>query len=213
LKLLLGSALGGLAILYLLNLWVRDRGARHVVPPGQAPAAQVAIVLGAHVSSDGTLSPMLADRVATGVELYRAGKVQKILMSGDHSREDYDEVNPMRRAAEEMGVPPRDVLMDPAGLSTFETFYRARHVFKLDSALVVSQRFHLPRAVYIARSLGLQATGVVADRRPYQGELYYEVRESLARAKDFLQAWMLPPRPPGLGAPGPATREGRFSGS
>ena len=168
--------MGVLAILVALAVLVPNlvmtRSARsHIVAgPQEAPTAKVAIVLGARVYEDGTPSPMLADRLATGVELYKLGKVDKLLLSGDHGTTTYDEVNVMLRYCLDRGVPDEDVFTDHAGFDTYDTMYRARDVFKVTDALVVTQDFHLRRAVYIARSLGLEATGVVADIQPYAGE-------------------------------------------
>jgi SanA protein len=175
----------------------------------EAHSAQVAIVLGARVYGDGGLSPMLADRMQTGVDLYKAGKVDKLLLSGDHGRKDYDEVNAMLRFAVEQGVPDEDVFTDHAGFDTYDTMYRARDVFKVRSALVVTQEFHLARAVYTARSLGLEATGVSADLRPYQHERRVAMRDWLARAKAFLDLNVTHPGPRFLGPVIPIEGDGR----
>lgn len=182
-----------------------------VVSPGDAPQAKVAIVLGARVYSDGTPSPMLADRLATGVELYKLGKVQKLLLSGDHGTTTYDEVNAMLRYCLERGIPDADIFTDHAGFDTYDTMYRARDVFKVTDALVVTQRFHLPRAVYIARTLGLQATGVVADIQPYTGEWRFALREWPARVKAFFQLHVTKPQPRFLGPVLPIDGDGRVT--
>jgi SanA protein len=152
---------------------------------------------------------MLADRLETGVELYRLGKVEKLLLSGDHGTVPYDEVNAMRTYVIERGVPPEDIFMDHSGFSTFDSMYRARDVFLVTDALVVTQDFHLPRAVYTARALGLEATGVSADRRPYRDTGRLAVREWLARCKAFLQLQVLNSRPRFLGPTIPITGDGR----
>ena len=121
-------------------------------------------------------------------------------MSGDHSRSDYDEVNTMRNVAVEAGVPADDVFMDHAGFSTYESMYRARDVFGAKRIVIVSQRYHLYRALYVAERLGLDAYGVSADLRPYAGQEAREVREILARVKDFLTA-IVQPSPTYLGDP------------
>ena len=144
------------------------QGGRHRVDgPSNAPSAEVAIVLGAKVWPGGAPSSMLEDRLRTGIELYRPGRVDKLLLSGDHGQSTYDEVNAMRQFVLYRGVPPEDVFMDHAGFSTYDTMYRARDVFQVRDALVVTQGFHLERAVYTARALGMDATGVAADLRPY----------------------------------------------
>ncbi len=158
------------------------------------------VVLGCGVRPDGQPSDMLADRIAQGVALYEKGASPKLLMSGDHSRSDYDEVNTMRNVAVEAGVPADDVFMDHAGFSTYESMYRARDVFGAKRIVIVSQRYHLYRALYVAERLGLDAYGVSADLRPYAGQEAREVREILARVKDFLTA-IVQPSPTYLGDP------------
>jgi len=175
--------LTGLLAPVALSAWVSYQGDRFRVTAEQAPQAQVAIVLGAYVHPDGQLSDMLADRVRVGAELYKAGKVQKLLMSGDHGQTGYDEVNPMRRYAEKLGVPTERIFLDHAGFCTYDTMARARRVFAVDSAIVVTQDFHLARATYLARSQGIEAWGVPADLRPYLNIRYYAFRDSVARCK------------------------------
>ncbi len=158
------------------------------------------VVLGCGVRPDGQPSDMLADRIAQGVALYEKGASPKLLMSGDHSRSDYDEVNTMRNVAVEAGVPADDVFMDHAGFSTYESMYRARDVFGAKRIVIVSQKYHLYRALYVAERLGLDAYGVAADLRPYAGQEAREVREILARDKDFLTS-IVQPLPTFLGDP------------
>lgn len=158
------------------------------------------LVLGCGVRPDGQPSDMLADRIAQGVALYENGTSPKLLMSGDHGRSDYDEVNAMRDVAVEAGVPADDVFMDHAGFSTYESMYRARDVFQANRIVIVSQKYHLYRALYVAERLGLDAYGVSADLRPYAGQEGREVREILARDKDFVTS-MVQPLPTFLGDP------------
>jgi SanA protein len=149
-----------------------------------APHAQVALLLGAKVERSGRPSAMLRDRIAVAAKLYRAGKVERVLASGDHGRTDYDEVNAMKRGLIAQGVPPGDVFTDHAGFDTWSSAVRARKVFRVRSALVVTQDFHLARAVWLARRAGLTAHGVSADLSGYgrQGILS-QAREVLARVK------------------------------
>ncbi len=195
----------------LVTTLVVDRSAkRHIVAgPQDAQAAKVAIVLGAHVYSDGTPSSMLADRLTTAIELYKAGKVQKLLLSGDHGTTTYDEVNAMAEYCRRQGVADEDIFTDHAGFDTYDTMYRARDVFKVTNALVVTQGFHLPRAVYTARTLGLDVTGVVADLRPYPGEWRNSLREWPARVKAFFQLNVLKSEPRYLGPAIPIDGDGR----
>ena len=210
-------AVGVLVVVLALAVLVPDlvmtRSARnHIVAgPQDAPAAKVAIVLGARVYADGTPSPMLADRLATGVGLYKVGKVDKLLLSGDHGTTTYDEVNVMLQYCLDRGVPDEDVFTDHAGFDTYDTMYRARDVFKVTDALVVTQDFHLPRAVYIARNLGLDATGVVADIQPYAREWRFALREWPARVKAFFQLHVTKPGPRFLGPALPIDSDGRLT--
>lgn len=156
------------------------------------------IVLGCGVKEDGTPSAMLSDRVSTGIALYEAGVSDRLLMSGDHSRVDYDEVNVMKRLATEAGIDPEVVFCDHAGFSTYESIYRVRDIFGAKKIVIVSQEYHLYRAIYIAEKLGLDAYGVSADLRPYAGQKMRDIREAAARFKDFFFA-LLQPEPTYLG--------------
>ena len=146
------------------------------------------LVLGAGVR-DGSPTPMLRDRLITGISLYESGAAPKIIMSGDHGREDYDEVNVMKSYAVENGVPDGDVFMDHAGFSTYDSVYRAKAVFEADSIIIVTQKYHLYRALYIAERLGVNAVGVSADLDDYSGQLKRDLREIAARDKDFFPAF------------------------
>ena len=199
-----------LVVVLASSLAITSSAGRHIVKSLQdAPKVKAAIVLGARVYGDGTPSPMLADRLATGIALYKTGKVQKLLLSGDHGQTTYDEVNAMRKFCLDQGVPDQDIFMDHAGFDTYETMYRARDVFKVTDCLVVTQGFHLPRAVYIARTLGLDATGVSADLRPYPSEWRNDLREWPARVKAFFQLHMTHPKPRFLGPAIPIDGDGR----
>ena len=165
------------------------------------------LVLGCGVRPDGTPSLMLRDRLEMGLKLYEAGVAPKLLMSGDHGRVEYDEVNAMRDYALERGVPSEDVFMDHAGFSTYESMYRARDVFACRTILIVSQRYHLYRAVYDARALGLEAYGVAAEDIAYTGQVMREAREILARDKDFFYC-IFKPEPTYLGEAIPVSGDG-----
>jgi vancomycin permeability regulator SanA len=168
------------------------------------------IVLGCSVHSDGTPSHMLEDRLKRGVALYHAGAAPKILMSGDHGTEHYDEVSTMKRYAVEAGIPSEDVFMDHAGFSTYETVYRAKEIFGAKKILIVTQQYHLYRAMYIAQAMDLEVYGVAADYRQYSGQFARDVREVLARVKDFGMTifW---PEPTYLGEPIPISGSGELT--
>lgn len=170
------------------------------------------LVLGCAVWNNETLSPMLRDRVTTGLALYQDGVSEKLLMSGDHGRENYDEVNHMKQFFVDAGVDPEVVFLDHAGFSTYESMYRARDIFGIKKVVIVTQGYHLYRAIYIARALGLDAYGVASDLQDYA--LYTDVRnairESLARIKDF-GVCIVKPEPTYLGDPIPISGSASLS--
>ncbi len=168
------------------------------------------LVLGAGVRNDGTPSHMLEDRLKTGLSLYDAGAAQKLLMTGDHGRVEYNEVGVMKDFATERGIPSEDVFMDHAGFSTYESLYRARDVFAAKRIIIVTQEYHLYRALYIADRLGIEAVGVSADLRPYSGQSVYNLREAAARTKDFLNCLAMP-KPTYLGDVIPVHGDGNLT--
>jgi SanA protein len=160
--------LGVLCLPFLLRAYTALAYADAIHSVNAAPPRPVAIIFGARVLPGGRLSTMLADRVRTGADLYHAGKVERLLMSGDNHAADYNEPEAMRRYALSLGVPPEAIELDPLGLRTYDTCYRAKNLFGIESAILVTQAFHLDRALLICDSLGIQAVGVAADyQRPY----------------------------------------------
>ena len=168
------------------------------------------LVLGCHVRSGGVPSHMLEDRLTVGVQLYDLGAAPKLLMSGDHGQTEYDEVNTMKQFAVDAGIPSSDVFMDHAGFSTYESMYRAKEVFQAEKIIIVTQEYHLYRALYIAESLGLEAYGVSAALRGYGGQLRYDVREALARVKDVFSC-IFKPAPTYLGDAIPVSGDGNVT--
>lgn len=168
------------------------------------PSTPVAIVFGAGLWRDGTPTTVLRDRIATAAELYFAGKVQKILMSGDNRYLDYNEPGAMREFALSLGVPEEALVLDYAGRRTYDTCYRAKAIFGLDKAILVTQGFHLPRALYTCNALGLKAIGVPSDRHEYtkRSLVYWNVRELPATLAALLEVHLLQPEPV-LGEPEP----------
>lgn len=164
------------------------------------------IVLGAGIWGDKP-SPMLEDRLLEAIKLYNNKVSPKIIMSGDHGRKDYDEVNIMKNFAIEKGIPSEDIFMDHAGFSTYESLYRAKEVFEAKKVVIVTQKYHLYRALYIANELGIEAYGVNSDPRRYVGEAYRELREILARNKDFFSC-IIKPKPKYLGEVIPVSGSG-----
>lgn len=193
----------GITAIFAIDAHVRFSTAPRIVSADEAASlgdVDCVLVLGCGVHPDGRPSDMLADRISQGVALYESGTSPKLLMSGDHGRADYDEVNAMRETAVQAGLPADDVFMDHAGFSTYESMYRARDVFGAKRIVIVSQEYHLYRALYVAKRLGLDAYGVSADLRPYVGQEARELREVLARSKDFFTA-IVQPLPSFLGDP------------
>lgn len=200
----------GFCIVLAVNAHVRTVGSTRLLAPEQAAELEEVdciIVLGCQVKTDGSLSHMLRDRLIRGVELYHAGASPKLLMSGDHGRVNYDEVNAMKAYAVENGVPSVDVFMDHAGFSTYETVYRAKEIFGADKVIIVTQEYHLYRALYIAEALGIEAYGVSADLNRYGGQTMRDIREVLARCKDFAMC-IFKPEPTYLGEAIPVSGNG-----
>ncbi len=191
------------------DLLIAASARSRIVSPEEAAAfgADCILVLGAGLLPDGSPSLMLGERIQTGVDLYEAGVAPKLLMSGDHGRSDHDEVNAMKDAAMAQGVPSEDIFMDHAGFATYDSFYRAGAIFGVKKVVIVTQAYHLPRALWIARALGLEAVGVSCDTRRYAGQTYRDVREILARDKDFFKC-ILKPLPRYLGEAIPITGSG-----
>lgn len=179
--------------------WYYDHAIHPVV---ESPDKPVAIVFGAAVYWNGRLSSVLRDRMDTAIDLYQTGKVQKLLLSGDNSTTDYNEPDAMMAYAISQGVPAHDIQPDYGGRRTYDTCYRARHIFHVQSAVLVTQQFHLPRAIFTCRRIGIDGTGVAADLRPYRGARWYEIRETAAT---FVALWdVILARPsPVLGEPIP----------
>jgi SanA protein len=169
-----------------------------------APAAPVAIVFGAGLWRDGTPTTVLRDRIATAAELYFSGKVQVILMSGDNSYLDYNEPGAMRDYAISLGVPEAAIVLDYAGRRTYDTCYRAKNIFGIEHAILVTQSFHLPRALYTCNALGLKAVGVPSDLHDYRlySQIYWQMRELPATLTALLDVHIFKPQPI-LGEPEP----------
>ena len=204
LKFLLFSILLLLVLFGLPRLITSLAAAGRMYSAIDAPAAPVAIVFGAGLQKDGSPSPVLKDRVTAAVELYKGRKVVKLLMSGDNRFIDYNEPAAMRDYALSLGVPVEDIVLDYAGRRTYDTCYRARDIFGLDEALLVTQKFHLPRAIFTCSSMGIKVNGVIADLRDYHdhAERFWNLREIPATLVAVWQVWVSKPLPV-LGEPEP----------
>jgi vancomycin permeability regulator SanA len=171
--------------------------------PANVPPENVAIVFGAGVWADGTPSPMLADRVQAAVDLYKLGRIRKILMTGDNSSPYYNEVKAMMIYAEEKGVPNSDITLDYAGFSTYESCYRAKEIFGVKQAVLITQSYHLPRAVYTCRALGVEAVGLgTPDWGKFRNNsmIQYNTREVFAVVKALWEVHVTRPTPTFMGS-------------
>jgi vancomycin permeability regulator SanA len=184
---------GFLLILYV-NLTMYD-GTREKIVSGDVLSdydADCILVLGASVRENGSPSLMLRDRLDTSIGLYEIGVSDRLLMSGDHSSPYYDEVTAMKSYAVEAGIPSTDIFLDHAGLSTYESIYRAKYVYGAQRIVIVTQSYHLYRALYLADALGLEAVGVSCDTVRYNGQILRDVREVAARVKDYFYGILKP---------------------
>lgn len=173
-----------------MNIYMKNKVNNRIFTTPEAynkSSADCILVLGAAVYDNGTLSYMLRDRLDYGIALYKNGAAPKMIMSGDHGREHYDEVNAMKNYAIECGVPSEDIFMDHAGFSTYDSMYRAKEIFGAENVIVVTQKYHLYRALYIGDKLGIDVCGVSSDQQQYAGQMQREIREMLARCKDMVK--------------------------
>ena len=203
-------AIIGIVTVISINNHVKNVGGRNIITPEEAikiDDIDCIVVLGCQVKDDGKPSDMLADRLRRGIELYNQGVAPKIIMSGDHGQKEYDEVNTMKQVAVDAGIPSNDIFMDHAGFSTYESLYRAKEIFEADKIIVVTQKYHLYRTMYIAEKLGIEAYGVNADYHTYWGQSNRDAREILARCKDFIKT-IFKPEPKYLGDAIPVSGDG-----
>lgn len=192
-----------------INFYVQGVGGEYIYTEEQVlqDDYDCILILGCGVLPNGEPTAMLHDRLMKGLELYESGAAPKIIVSGDHGTVEYDEVNAMKSFLIEKGVPSEDIFMDHAGFSTYESIYRARDIFEAQKIIIVTQKYHLYRALYLADSLDVDAVGVSADLRSYRGQAYRELREIAARDKDFLFA-LFKPEPTFLGESIPVWGDG-----
>lgn len=190
-----GLSVAALVFLVGLRWWTDRHYSGHIYDLESAPPRSVAIVFGAGYWPGGRLSDILADRVETAVDLYHAGKATKLLMTGDNRTVDYNEPGRMLEHAVALGVPRDDIVLDYAGRRTYDSCYRAKHIFMVDDAILVTQAYHLDRALFTADSLGLDVIGVAADRRDYTLVQAYWWRDVLATAKAWWDVRIARPLP------------------
>jgi len=198
------SSLAVLAVVLLTRLVVWGLGQNHIYSADEVPAGRVAIVFGAGLRRDGTPTAVLRDRVATAAQLYFQGRVEKLLMSGDNRVASYNESQAMADYAIALGVPAEDIVLDYAGRRTYDTCYRAGAIFGLDQAILVTQQFHLPRALFLCNAFGLQASGVPAEGSNFRRSslVIWSVRELAATFTAVWDVYFSRPLPV-LGEPEP----------
>ena len=199
-------------IILVINLYVRLSTYKQIIEESdytKLSDIDCIIILGAGIWGDKP-SPMLEDRLLECIKLYQNNVSDKIIMSGDHGRKEYDEVNIMKNYAIEKGISSENIFMDHAGFSTYESIYRAKDIFEAKKVIIITQEYHLYRALYIANQLGVEAYGVGADPRKYVGEAYREIREILARNKDFIKC-IFKPEPTYLGDTIPVSGNGNIT--
>lgn len=192
---------GLITVLFSVNAYVKFTAKDRIISEQTASElcdVDCILVLGCGVKLDRTPSDMLSDRLKVGISLYKSGAAPKLLMSGDHGRECYDEVNVMKQFAIDNEVPSADVFMDHAGFSTYESIYRAKEIFEAKKIIIVTQEYHLYRALYLAEKFDIEAYGVSADLQRYTSQDKRDFREVFARNKDFLTA-VFKPKPTYLG--------------
>jgi len=205
-----GMIVAAIAVL-AINFYVGQKSGSYIFQDmNNLPKAETALVLGAKVFQQGMMSGMFQDRVDTAIELYKENKVEKILVSGDHGSEDYDEVNTAKDYLLEKGVRSEDIFLDHAGFDTYDSLYRAKEIFEVSSATIITQNFHLPRAVYIGKELDMEMYGFSADKHSYAGIKYNESREIFGKVKAFLDV-SLRAKPKFLGEKIPITGDSKKS--
>ena len=201
-----------IAIIFLINFLVKATTKKQIITEKEASELKdidCILVLGAGIWGDRP-SPMLEDRLLQAISLYEKTVSAKIIMSGDHGRREYDEVNIMKQYAIEKGVPSENIFMDHAGFSSYESIYRAKEIFQAKKIVIVTQEYHLYRSLYIANQLDVEAYGVGADPRKYAGQAYRELREILARNKDLAKC-IFKPKPTYLGETIPVSGNGNVT--
>lgn len=211
-KTVLFFVLVALLIMLSINFYVKSATADRIMKISKMEEkgrfnCDAVLVLGAGVYPDNRPTPMLKERLDSGILLYKKELAPKIIMSGDHGQEKYDEVNVMKQYAVDTGVPSEDIFMDHAGFSTYDSIYRAKHIFGANRLIIVSQKYHLYRALNIADSLGMTAIGIDAQNEVRPGQIGRDIREFIAIDKDFIKA-KFKPEPKVLGDKIPLSSSG-----
>jgi vancomycin permeability regulator SanA len=204
---IIGGALVGVGVIGINTIMIQATK-QDIVTVSELEQADCILVLGAYVKPNGKPSDILKDRLARGYEVFEAGKAPKFLLSGDHGQKSYDEVNSMRDYIQAKGVDKKLIFLDHAGFSTYESIYRARDIFEAKKVIIVTQEYHLTRALYLAEKMGIEAQGVASDYFAYAGMQRFKAREILARVKDFIFVNVVKPEPTYLGEAIPVSGDG-----
>lgn len=190
-------------LVILLNLNTETKSLSYIYTDiNKIPPCQTVLVLGASVYKNSIMSDMLKDRSDTAIELYKSGKAQKILVSGDNRAKNYNEAVTVNNYLLKQGIPEKDIILDYAGFDTYDSLYRARDIFKVKSLIISTQKFHLPRAIFIARGLGIESYGITADKHQYKNIEFNIGRELLATIKAYFDVYF-EAKPAFLGEPIP----------
>jgi len=199
-KIIFKAILIGIGVLVFANMVILSYSRFIVKDTSALPYREVALIFGGGMEEDGSMNKMQTDRVIRGIELYKSGKVDKLMMTGDDGFHHDDEVGAMKAYAVQAGVPAEDILVDPHGYRTYESCYRERVVYGMTSTIAISQSFHLPRIAYLCSRIGIKTTGVSADLRDYnwKNSYYSNIREVLARLKAVWQVEITRPQPTSL---------------
>ncbi len=196
-------ALFTVILVILLNLQTESKGLSYIYTGiNEIPPCQTVLILGASVYKNSIMSDMLKDRADTAIELYKSGKAQKILVSGDNRNKNYNESATVNKYLLEQGIPKEDIFLDYAGFDTYDSLYRAKDIFKVKSLIISTQKFHLPRAIFIARGLGIESYGITADKHQYKNVEFNIGRELLATVKAYIDVYF-GAKPAFLGEPIP----------
>lgn len=199
----------GIFLFFFSNFWILATSHRHIKPDIQSlEPADAVMILGARVFPNGRLSDVLRDRAKVAIQVYQAGKANKIIVSGDHGTPEYDEVAYVRDYLLANNIPPQDIFLDHAGFDTYDSLHRAQSIFQIKNLIISTQNTHLPRAIFNAKSRQINTQGISADLQSYQQTKQQIAREFLARPKSFLDV-ILNSKPKFLGSPIPITGDGQ----
>lgn len=209
--LLAGCIVLGILVVFAVDYHVKSFAKPYIKSINELPSSEAILVLGALVHPNGDVSGILHDRLETAKEVYDTNTSLKVIVSGDHGTKEYDEVHAMKQYLMDKSLKSESIFMDHAGFNTYESMFRAKEIFQANRLIIVTQEYHLSRAIYIARKMGIDAYGVPADKMAYRAIKKYEAREILARNKDFVNVNFTKPNPTYLGEVIPISSDGNLT--